>query len=203
MHSACTVPLHAQVATEAVTNAAANPGATIFVLWHWSNCRTRRPCQLTMCCRTSKFPGVPAWGHAGEMMFACVGTSCFYRDCHMLCLSSERQALLSYRDAMPRAWRAFVCDCDPVRGVRRNIGTVRIHLALNSLQPPLTASRVPRAWRAIATPCEVSSLLVRRYGDAEYPPNDAEYPGYLRVRYLIQQGAQSSTPKKLLRWGIF
>ena len=27
------------------------------------------------------------------------------------------------------------------------------------------------------------------------PPCDSEYPGYLRVLYLIQQGTQSSTPK--------
>ena len=27
------------------------------------------------------------------------------------------------------------------------------------------------------------------------PPYDSEYPGYLRVLYLIQQGTQSSTPK--------
>ena len=28
-----------------------------------------------------------------------------------------------------------------------------------------------------------------------YPPCDSEYPGYLRLLYLIQQGTQSSTPK--------
>ena len=91
-------------------------------------------------------------------------------------------------------------------GLRRGLGWRCTWRASTAAQVLLRAGWIFTMYEFVGTEGHTSAG-VRLSADqglgSKIPPCDSEYPGYLRVLYLIQQGTQSSTPKTSQMGSLF